>query len=119
MLVAWPGKKGISLEAGEWEVLNGEAATIQRLVEAQASSAPAAGLHWGVLSCVLGILSCACARVRHACTIAWPGMVFPAQRPFTFPCITETNRIHLALIGMQIRTFGPCFAAIDRILISE
>jgi hypothetical protein len=32
--------------------------------------------------------------------------------------ITETNRIHLALFGMQNRTFGPYLAAINRILIS-
>jgi SAM domain (Sterile alpha motif) len=31
---------------------------------------------------------------------------------------TETNRTHLVLLGMQHRTFGPCLAAIDKILIS-
>jgi hypothetical protein len=31
--------------------------------------------------------------------------------------ITKTNRIHLVLCGMLNRTFGPYFAAIDRILI--
>jgi hypothetical protein len=32
--------------------------------------------------------------------------------------ITETNRIHLVLFGMQYRTFGPDLAAIYKILIS-
>jgi hypothetical protein len=33
--------------------------------------------------------------------------------------ITETNRIHLVLFGMQNRTFGPCLAANNRILIRQ
>jgi hypothetical protein len=32
--------------------------------------------------------------------------------------ITETNRIHLVLLGMQNRIWGPCSAAIDMILVS-
>jgi hypothetical protein len=32
--------------------------------------------------------------------------------------MTETNRIHLVLFGIQNRTFGPCLAANNRILIS-
>jgi hypothetical protein len=32
--------------------------------------------------------------------------------------ITETNRMHLVLIGMQNRTFGPYLAAMYRIIIS-
>jgi hypothetical protein len=34
------------------------------------------------------------------------------------PVITETNRMHLVLFGMQNRTFGPYLAAINRTLIS-
>jgi hypothetical protein len=32
--------------------------------------------------------------------------------------ITETNMIQLVLSGMQNRTFSPCLAAMNRILIS-
>jgi hypothetical protein len=34
-------------------------------------------------------------------------------------CTSETNRIHLVLFGMQSRTSGPNFAAINRILINR
>jgi hypothetical protein len=34
------------------------------------------------------------------------------------PSITETNRIHLVLFGMQDKAVGPHLAAIHRILIS-
>jgi hypothetical protein len=37
--------------------------------------------------------------------------------PVLQPCITEISRIHLALSVMQHRTFGPCSAAMHRILI--
>jgi hypothetical protein len=42
---------------------------------------------------------------------------FKVQWSLTAP-ITEINRIHLVLFGMQNRTFCPYLAAIDRILVS-
>jgi hypothetical protein len=33
-------------------------------------------------------------------------------------CITDTNRMYLALFGMQNRAFGPYLSATNRILIS-
>jgi hypothetical protein len=36
----------------------------------------------------------------------------------SYDCISETNRMHLVLFGIQKRTFGPYLAANNRILIS-
>jgi hypothetical protein len=42
----------------------------------------------------------------------------PACNRAVVPFITETNRIHLVLFGVQNRTFGPYVTAINRVLIS-
>jgi hypothetical protein len=40
-----------------------------------------------------------------------------ARARTTLQSATGTNRIHLGLCGMQSRTFGPCLASNDRIII--